>query len=108
VYGVAVAMATAVQDLDTATRYLTETERTPPPLNVSNTWHTLHSLLYFSLFGCKEADKTSRGHVAPHLCEHCGVQFSVVLCSCCIICLCCCREGNEGVNEPSLGDMYYI
>jgi hypothetical protein len=29
VYSVAVAMVTAVQDLDTATRYLTETERTP-------------------------------------------------------------------------------
>ena len=31
VYCVAVAKVTAVQDLDTATNYLTETERTPPP-----------------------------------------------------------------------------
>jgi hypothetical protein len=54
VYHVAVAMVTAVQDLDIPTRYLTETERTLPPplptLNGSITWHTFHSLLYFSLF----------------------------------------------------------
>jgi len=50
VYRIAVAMVTAVEDLDIATRYLTETERTPliQPLNGSITWHTL---LYFSLSG---------------------------------------------------------
>jgi len=32
VYHVAVAVVTAVQDLDITTRYLTETERTLPPL----------------------------------------------------------------------------
>ena len=31
VYRIAVAMVTAVEDLDIATRYLTETERTPSP-----------------------------------------------------------------------------
>jgi hypothetical protein len=41
-------------------------------------------------------------HVTPHLSENCVGLFIVVLCSCCGICLCCCREGND-----SLGEMYY-
>jgi len=43
--------------------------------NGSVMWHTLHSLLYFSVFGCKEVDKTFGGHVTAHLYENCVGLF---------------------------------
>ena len=91
-------------------KYVTETERPPSPslTNGSIAWHQGSVCCIFLCLECKEADKAFRGHVTPHLCEHCIVQFSVVLYSCCRICLWCCREGNEGGSEPILGDMYCI
>jgi hypothetical protein len=96
----AVDMATAVQASDLATN-MWQNERPPSLTNGSVTSQTLQCLLYFSL-ECKEADKASRGHVTPHLCEHCVVEINVVLCSCCRICLWHCREGNEGGSTPFL------
>jgi len=53
---VAVTMATAFGTLDKAVRYMTEAERTTTPLTSGSiTWHTLHSLLYFSLFGMSDS-----------------------------------------------------
>ena len=43
--------------------------------NGSVMWHTLHNLLYFSVFGCKKDDKTFGGHLTAHLYENCFVLF---------------------------------
>jgi hypothetical protein len=52
VYCTAVAVATALEAVDIEVRYLSVAER-PQTANGSVTWHTLHSLLYFSVFGVK-------------------------------------------------------
>jgi hypothetical protein len=77
VHHVAVAMITAVEALDTAVRYLQQTER--PYLQLAVLLGTI--CIVCSSFVClelKEVDKTFGAHVTPH--ENCVVVFSVVLC----------------------------
>jgi len=69
VYHVAVAVVTAVQDLDIATRYLIETERTIPPLPTFKWQYNLVHIAQFVVFfclECKETDKTFREYVTVH------------------------------------------
>jgi len=75
VYRVAVAVVTAVQDLDTATRYLTKTERTPTPTFKWQYYlaHTAKFVVFFSVWNVRKLIIHVRD-VTPHLCEHCVVD----------------------------------
>jgi len=59
VYCIAVAMVTAVQDVDIATRYLTETERTPPPTFKWQYYlaHIAQFVVFFSLWNVRKLIK---------------------------------------------------
>jgi hypothetical protein len=61
VYRVAVAVVTAVQELDIATRYLTETERTLPPLPTFkwqyNLAHIGQFVVFFSVWNVRKLTK---------------------------------------------------
>jgi hypothetical protein len=61
VYCVVVAVVTAVQDLDIATRYLTETERTLPPFPTfkwqCNFAHIAQFVVFFSVWNVRKLIK---------------------------------------------------
>jgi len=74
--------------------------------NGSVMWHTLLSLLYSSVFVCKEVDKTFWGHITAHQYENC-VELFMWFCLAVTEFVFGVLDRRVTVGEPTLGGMCY-